>query len=127
MTDGDHFGVNLDVSVIDLEALQRVRRSIHEAIRGLQTDLDNLRALHVRDTGMTSPKWASNMISRLANELERSRMLSTSLDDTVALVMTMYQPSRSQRLTLVRFAPRLNDSKSTKHQRWHDLLLLTLL
>ena len=90
MNDDDRVRLNLDLSVIDLENLQRIRRSLHGAIRGLQVDLDTLTALRVQEKAKTSLKSPSVMIARVSNELGRSRILSMSLDDTAGLVTAVY-------------------------------------
>lgn len=82
----DRFHLNLDLSMVDLDNMQRLRRSLRGATRGLQADLDTLSAFRSHGNAKTSLNLPSVMTARVSNELERSRMLSISLDDTVGLV-----------------------------------------
>jgi len=72
--------------MVDLDNMQRLRRSLRGATRGLQADLDTLSAFRSHGNAKTSMDLPSVMTARVSNELERSRMLSISLDDTVGLV-----------------------------------------
>lgn len=81
-----NMGLKFDLSQVDLETLQRIRRTLHEAIRALQVDLGNLNSLQGTNKLSITPSSPSVMITRLSSELDRCNVLVLSLNDTTEMV-----------------------------------------
>ena len=86
--DGKCFRLNLDLSMADLENLQQIRRDLRSAARDLQLDLDTINAVETHGTARTAPAARSAVGAQIANELERAKALTISLDDTAGLVIS---------------------------------------
>ena len=80
------FRLNLDLSMADLEALQRIRRDLRGASRDLQLDLNIINAVETLGSAETTSQPRSAIVAQIANEMERAKALTISLDDAAGLV-----------------------------------------
>lgn len=81
-----NMGLKVDLSQADLSTLQRIRRTLQEAIRALKVDLSILNSLQGSHKLSTTQSLPDLMLTRLSNELDRCHVLVLSLNDTTEMV-----------------------------------------